>query len=1278
MASIRTDTDTTISPDFTGVQNEIKKTGAAHFTMLGDRPNGSDNSLVGNFGGSGDGDWDDDGNIIDNGVTLTINRGATVVADGGIKLETARSSDTGDGGILHVQGGTLVAPSINSETYNSTNRFTLDTIGSARGTLKGTNEASIYMNGFGSGSHPARTFGGARFGLRLDLEDSFLFFDNVNSGGTVRTGVTYELPYTFTVSGVTQSAWNSATAAQRQLIIYCGADAAATRYTIQLGTITGPSGDLAVNDLNNLLSDALSGGGGSTLTVDSFPVLDRVVLDRIAFLGASGAIQIAQAYATDDEARQVGISTATSFLSGVTVTSDNPEYSSGTAESFFGTNRSIAYLGVGSRIVNSRIEGMDKIEFQGPFEEFSNTQLVFGGTGDLDDAGFLYIGADEYIDTDITGLVTTGLESGLTLPNGYMYSTITSQGGRMRFLGSIPSTTRCFELGFNLASGQDAAGNFKAMEFYAPLTAAVQRQSSTGTLTNSSGGVVMWDNQHAIAASQSLTGGAVSNATRYKWYQLNKLAFTGSGNSSFTVPIGFPDSRGNAAVMKYFSALTGKNTQVNTIRTNTNKGTAITGTVDSSQSASNKASTYRAYPMAAAAYDWGYTPYISPELGTTDTFSAGNPNITQVDAADASADAIRNGYEVNGILAEETIFTGNTNFDTYAEAAALVGATPSQVSASNYRLDVTSTRSLEQMYARTAAYVHETMSTDTATYTVPAQGGTRPTYTNGDAPSTLTANRIGLYTTRLTQTTNAALNTAADDTNFEDLRGIAFGSSIATDVNGANWGYIGLFRDTTNWGIYEYKRPGFAFTYSSLNLTAGDLVPLVTRGNLGSADSTQLRTMTFGQSEDMLGLTIANTRVQFLRTQGLPMTRNGNTLQLNGTLIAQGASTSVTTTTNIDTVDLDTGSSWGLGSNDLDVSVTATRLGAGESNPIVSGFRAGGTDDCIGSSVTVGSNVTLQFTGGQTYLVAGDISAATLVRTGSGDATLVAVGNGNLGTGSESGIVRQQDVELTFAYNSAQTDWTTSETFDVVNVQAYQLTSGTYTLLTQPTPTVNSTANTISYTYRIPLGSTVEYAFAARRARAGQWYDPVFGSASSSTTVTLVDSETSVVPTAVASSDTGASTIDTWFNTQDRVAEVTGALSNSVRLTINVPNTATILGTNSVRYIVRKMMQQDHFLEAIARGRLEFSDIRILADRIEYANDIYTFINWQKTSTSTARVKFDLQAITSTQANASAGITTTDTGTLVEWSGPQNIGVLSDQQAADLATNATVWAAKYS
>lgn len=1066
MANVLIDSDTTLNPSSSSVQNELEKVSSATFVAVGDPPNGgTDNQLVGNFGGSGDGDFDDDGNIVQAGDTLRMDLGSTLIAEAGIKLETARSAQSGDGGELYINNSTVTTPSLNAQTYDSTTRHVVDGIGSRRGTVTLRNQSVLNMGGAANSSHPARTFGGARFGLRIDCEDSTINFYNSDGGNGLWTNNTYVIPVTFTITGtVTQANWNAFSAANRQLIIYAGTDISANRHTIQLGTFTSPTGNLTVANLVSLLSAAATG------TVDAFPNLDRVVLDQVTASGASAGIEVEDWKAFTNIPYQVGLSSATSLGTNVSVAAGSTTFTAGAASDFFGTERSICYLGIDSRFVNSVVQGMGKLEFQGNFREFANTTINFSDTSNLDDAGFLFIGADGYIDTTLTGLVNVGTTAGVTLPDNYYYATITSQGGRMIFEGSIPSGIQSYRLGFNLASGQESTGQRKGMQFWAPLTADVSRLSSAGVESNSTGGVVIFDNDNYIGARSTLTNGAAAAGTNFQWYHLSKAAFTGTGNSTDTCPIGWPDGRNDAANMRFFGNNTQRSTAVNAITGTPNSSTnTVSNASTSTQSANNRSSTYRLWPMMAAAYDWGYTPHVSEELGTTT--QVGNtaaPTHAQITNAEASPAAIRDGYAVEVSLNEETLFTGNTAFDTQAEAAALTGMAIAQTSAALMTNTVTSSRSLEQIYARTAAHVHETLSTDVAAYTLPAVNSNAPFIDQNVATNTLGNLEIGVYTQDITTTTNTNLTTAAVSTSMADLRGIRLGANYDQDVFNLGWAVMGIFLDADNWGIYEFRRPGDSFSYGGEE--GGSLEPILTQGTTTSSANFRIRALVIAESIDQLGFSITNNRVQYLRDEGLPITRTGTVMNLSAYNLTLGTNGALTTTTGLSSFNLDSTSTVALGNTNLAISAT----GSGT----ISGFNtsSSASSPAIAAGVTVGSGVTVQFARGSTYYIEGDISAATLEATGStGTVTLLLVGNGALPSSEGNNFAHNKSVTISFTKPSGT--WAASDltTAHIANISAFNGITQSGIDPLQPLSSITGVINEGSLTYNSSPSS------------AGQW-----------------------------------------------------------------------------------------------------------------------------------------------------------------------------------------------
>ena len=582
-------------------------------------------------------------------------------------------------------------------------------------------------------------------------------------------------------------------------------------------------------------------------------------------------------------------------------------------------------------------------------------------------------------------------------------------------------------------------------------------------------------------------------------------------------------------------------------------------------------------------------------------------------------------------------------------------------------------QTLDDIYISTQKWAYDRFSTDegavyTATALTSSNQHANANIVNGTG--TFSSGNMGLYDTDdlpNTDVQTVAANTAWSTINFMRTNGVNFLEQANGQTHSWLRGFIYMFRDASNWALFSFNRT-YQQTGGSNNYQQSALTHIASAGNVGTNATVRMQ---ISELRDSLAFVTTWPNREFLwRTDvGLrPSEASGSRYMARRTTF-DFADSDITAGAVLNTVNLDANSSI-TNCEHLQVNV--------EGSGSVTGFRTSTNGNAIADGVTVSSGVTLNFAGGSTYLVAGDISNATLVRTGSGTVNIIFVGNG-VGPASATNFTFTKRVTVTF---TGTANWVSSEadTETVANIGAVHRASSASTGGTAITATPTFSNADVSYNFEIPVANDLHYTFAARQNAGGEFYDVVQGSSATTLTPshTLVATATNIVPVTVAQ---GLTNITGWTDHLNYIRDntvveaLTAAPSGTDPMTITISDSAIAGLLAHGQHITRLVQQKTNWLLNVSRGWYPVNGWAIGTDRVIYNN---VNVQWTKSAANVNLVSFGIQTLTSLGAGANFAITTTANNTAVLWNGPQNIGILNEAQAARLqllALESSVWAA---
>ena len=214
--------------------------------------------------------------------------------------------------------------------------------------------------------------------------------------------------------------------------------------------------------------------------------------------------------------------------------------------------------------------------------------------------------------------------------------------------------------------------------------------------------------------------------------------------------------------------------------------------------------------------------------------------------------------------------------------------------------------------------------------------------------------------------------------------------------NNHQWlnGYLYLYQGTSRWALFSFTRAysGQASGNNAYSAANQDItVSLVASAGTIGPDATSFNYQR-AELEDSMLLTLANHSRSYLWNPDValrPLESGANIASARNVRLENSTgsdATHIITPGTLDTVDLSANSVFDCNGKTTALNFTGTGT--------VTALLTGTTSDCI--SGDVGSGVTVEFAGGQSYRVNGDLSAATLSRTGSGTASIVLGPNGVL------------------------------------------------------------------------------------------------------------------------------------------------------------------------------------------------------------------------------------------------------------------------------------------
>ena len=1090
-----------------------------------------------------------------------------------------------------------------------------------------------------------------------------------NTGTNIRAGVTLQID-----SGATVSAG--------AMYVRCAA--------------TGDGGKLILDNgsslsLGRLTAEGQAGSGGTQLVgpneadLDRYPTIDIRNGSNINLTGSTG--QNFRAFLGNWSKGRVLCRDRSSIIIDATNASGFAATGGGNGA------RANLFLGFHSEFDNCLLKGPNKVELLGAVPVFRDVTLEFvadsnsnnqqwltdGGPGG---AGCFFLAGAANIEATL-GSHSVILPASVNLfptsgNNSFKYAVIREQSSILTLNGEITlthgSTTYpvyCHWLMFQ-AQNRDLNRRF---EYQGTLNASGSRLTADGAPNgNFNGRFGLMDNRDFIQIAHDTdawTAGAAP-ATTYDWYNFPNHSVTANDQQTAVV-YGFPsgidnkvfgivanDGRGSArSAARFFDTAASNSTTV--ISELSNVANA------SGTNAVTRADLRRFYPFRGGAWEWQHYPeYINSGLGGTAKigFVGGGINDTEARVnhartADASANDIRNGKSQTFTVTADAAMAGIT------ESAAAAHDITHTVDSDRQVLTINDAATLDEIYQSTQKWAYDRFNSDTgAVYTATAltSSNRHASATIANGVTTIASGRIGFYDTDVVPTGASTLanNSAWSAARSASLNGVTFLESANGQEHSWLRGFIYCYIDASNYALYSFTR-----TYQEEDVNNMEHVHLTHIASAGNIGSTAALNLQIAELRDSLAFETDWPVRDYLWRPDVslrPAESANNVYNIRRTQWNCN-DTDITAGTRLDTINmLDSESSM---VNCHELNVTVAGMGT------ISGFQTSASGNAIGENSTIGAGTTLQFNGGSTYLIAGNISNATLERVGSGNASIIYVGNGT-GPNTATNFNITKRVSLTV---NASHSWTTAELDSEENVQiaAVSRVSTNTTGGTQRTPetrTVNGSA--VTYNFTIPVTEDLYFAFAARQA-GSTWYNIVEGNSVTtlSPSVTLTTTLTSVVPTA-PSDATGLDTHINYIIDTDVVEALSAAPSSSDKMQITISNAAVAGALTDGKYISRLVQQKYNYLLNVARAYTILNMWTIGTDRVIYTDSNVT---WQKASSNSNIVAFAVQVLSGAGAGVNYTITTTDNGTAVLWNGPTNIGILSQAQADTLAKESSVWAA---
>ena len=697
-----------------------------------------------------------------------------------------------------------------------------------------------------------------------------------------------------------------------------------------------------------------------------------------------------------------------------------------------GNGRSNAYLGFRSRFRNSVLTGFNKIELLGAIDEFDNVTLEYTTNGDLTgNSGALYLAGAPNI-VGALGAHTLIVPSNLDMYSGnafFKYASTReaacelSLNGRTRIeRGTDSFSPRLYDFYFEGANGstRDLSRRYR---FNTDITASVGLIDSSGApltgVGDSEARYAIMDNRDFLAVSldsEGITNGS-TGARQVPYYNLPHHAIAANRADS-RVTYGWPTGKAAA----FPGAVDGSSrvyTQddAGTIRGNgeafdgTNAAATLTLDLNTDVTGHLRQDLRRFFPMRAGYHQWGFYPeFVNSGLGTQaflgitgngvdgTTLNVGNGRVAEAAAAD-----LRDGVSLSITASQDPIMSGVTQ-TVAADRSAAITAPTSATGVLTVAIDSENV-SLDHVYQRVQKWTYDNITNSTATWTPTALSGSTQdgTATSQTGATSVGASDVLFYSTAAPA---AAASSVASNAAWNTIQSCRIGGTagrpfvFTTGTNGNQnhqWlnGYVYFHTNNTQWALFSFTRDysgqannddGYADATQFLRLTH-----VASQGTVGS-DNTSYNFQR-AELQDSLALTETYPARSWLWQPDVgcrPMESASNVVNIRDVRLEnRSGADGVIVAGTLDTVNLNDNSTF-----DANGQTTALNFtGSGT----ITGLLTGSSINAFSGSI--GSGVTVEFAGGNTYNVNGDASAATFSRTGSGIVTLILGPNGVIPTG---------------------------------------------------------------------------------------------------------------------------------------------------------------------------------------------------------------------------------------------------------------------------------------
>ena len=693
-----------------------------------------------------------------------------------------------------------------------------------------------------------------------------------------------------------------------------------------------------------------------------------------------------------------------------------------------GGSLSNCFLGHGSRFNNAQIINPNKIELLGAVLEFEDVLIDYQTNGDIvGNSGAIYLAGAANIVASLgahtLNVPTTLTRYGTNGGNFFKYSSIREAACELSLNGKVRVTTnddpdglipRCNEF-FMQSGGGGTQDMNRRYRLNSNINTTVQTLNSSGGVVSGAGDseakfAIMDNTDHmqVVVDSDGFTDRSTGNQV-VNYYNLPQHGTSNNRNrqrTHYAFPTGkaataptFVDGSGHV----YWDSDGGTSRANGRILDITSDTSTLTlNTKNVTANARMRQDLRRFYPFRAGFHQWGYYPeFVNTGLGTQAFLGIDGHGVDgttlngdNTRTADASPGALRDGVSLSINATQDSLLDGVTRGTAEGRNATITNPTSAT---GNMTITADAAVSLDHVYQKAQKWTYDWVTnTDSDVYVA-----TDPTATNQDGSGTsrTAAATPGNGDILFKASTDGTGNSVAANAAWSTVNSIVMGGNAGrpfqfTAGTGNDqqhqWlnGYVYFYLGASQWALFSFDR-NYSNNYNATTQTLR-VSHVASAGNVGSDSSSyrfqraELRDSMLVQRNNFPRSYLWNPNVALRPMESASNVAIVRNVRLENSTGSDG--THIITPGTLDTVDLSANSVF-----DCNGKTTALNFtGSGT----VTALLTGTTSDCI--SGDVGSGVTIEFAGGQSYRVNGDISAATLSRTGSGVASIVLGPNGVL------------------------------------------------------------------------------------------------------------------------------------------------------------------------------------------------------------------------------------------------------------------------------------------